>query len=403
MEAFTSDKECIYYMKLLTFTLGIGMEVLHNYFEQKILNAMEFYAFLEKYKHYLFHECYPKIQCCECQKQKVLASSAKSGCLNKSQFKLLFDMSPPTETDHYQTGRHNEIIRDCLCRIEAKSSNEVDCMDITLMWAIITSCFLNNNRSIHGDPRDLYTIKKTRNFLAHATDLRVSEADFNKLWAETEQAILGIASAVGNYFAKANKRKIEEFKSKDLSLEKIKGIIENNADEEKKNLLTLIENQRKTAELVKQGKSEIMEEMKKYYDQHTIDIGKLRFDIKQQALPRSISPKEEALNTRDFKKCRVEWKLKTPDTWDLTDIKKKLLNCSQLLRKYFEIECVFVGSLVIKTLVQQQVLENRDQMRVSVHLFLEKIVEVCKIKTDVPEVIQVSLKIEPNECGYEGN
>lgn len=97
------------------------------------------------------------------------------------------------------------------------------------------------------------------------------------------------------------------------------------------------------------------------------------------------------------------WKLETPDTWDLIDIKETLLNCSQLFRKHFEIEFVYVGSLVIKTLVQQQVLENRDQMRVSVHWFLEKIVEVCKIETDVPEVIQVSLEIEPNECGYESN
>lgn len=230
MEAFTSDKECMYYMKLLIFTLGIGMDVLHNYFEQKILNAMDFYLFLEKYKHNLFHECFPKVQCCECS-QNLIVSSSKSGGLNKSQFQLLFDILPPTEKDHYKTGRHNEILMDCLCRIDAKRSNEVDCMDITLMCAVITSCFINQKTAIHGNPRHLDTVKQTRNFLAHSPDIRISEDDFKRLWAETEQAILGIASAVGNYFAKANKRKIDDFKGKELSMENIKGIAESNPDD----------------------------------------------------------------------------------------------------------------------------------------------------------------------------
>lgn len=70
---------------------------------------------------------------------------------------------------------------------------------------------------------------------------------------------------------------------------------------------------------------------------------------------------------------------------------------SALLRPYFEIEFVYIGSLVIKTLVQKQVLDNREQMRESVHSFLEKFVEVCKINTDIQTVIKVDLIIEPSE------
>lgn len=98
----------------------------------------------------------------------------------------------------------------------------------------------------------------------------------------------------------------------------------------------------------------------------------------------------------------MEWKLETPETWNVTEIKETLLNFSQLLRKWFEIEFVYIGSLIIKTLVQKQVLENRDQMRTSVHSFLEKIVEVCEIDTDVPAVIKVTLLIDTDECSYKG-
>lgn len=70
--------------------------------------------------------------------------------------------------------------------------------------------------------------------MAHAPGKQISEIEFNSKWAEMEQAIMGIASTVGKYFAKENKRKIDEFKNNDLAMEKIKIITESNADEVRK-------------------------------------------------------------------------------------------------------------------------------------------------------------------------
>ncbi|CAC5397217.1 unnamed protein product [Mytilus coruscus] len=428
MDAFTSDKECWYYMKLLTFTLGIGMEVLHQYFEQKILKSMDFYVFVEKYKHYLFHECFPTVQCCECSKMP-LAAQSKKGCLNEIQFQLLFDIAPPSKPDHYKTGRNNTIVKDCLCRIDAKRSNEVDCMDITLMCAIIKSCLLNNNTFIHGNPRFLETIKETRNFLAHSTDLRIPKSEFDTRWDKTEHAIIEIASVVGNYFAKLQQRKIDAFKNNELSMENIKTIIDNNADEVKKNLQTLVEDQKKNTMLIKDEIIENLTKYKDYLDELSIDIGSLKFEVKQYALAMVAScSTEETFDSqghcriievhqkdtaprssevyvpekdKDVRRCRVEWRLETPNTWNLPEIKETLEKFSALLRQWFEIEFVYVGSLVIKTLVQKNILENRDQMRKSIHSFLEKIVDVCKINTDVPTVIKVALLIEPCESNFK--
>ncbi|OPL32928.1 hypothetical protein AM593_03469, partial [Mytilus galloprovincialis] len=235
MEEILSDKQCGYYVKLVTFTLGICMKVLHTYFEQNILNAkdhLEFHMFLDENKHNLFHECYPKVECCTCS-LNCRAPPSKKGGLTKNQFMLLFECGPLIEIDHYKTGNHNEITKECLCRIIAKRSNDVDCMDITLMFA------------------------------------------------ETEQAILEIGSSLGNYFAKKNKKKVDAFKANELSIEAIKRIIETNVDEIiKEKLRPIIEDQRKC---IVQIKDEIIDHIKKYKDELSIDINKLRFEVKQSA------------------------------------------------------------------------------------------------------------------------
>ncbi|XP_076075952.1 uncharacterized protein LOC143046747 [Mytilus galloprovincialis] len=421
MEAVLSDKECGYYMKLITFILGIGMDVLHTYFEQNILNAkehLEFYMFLDKNKHNLYHECYPKVECCECS-QNGPGMASQKGCLTKLQFMLLFEIGTLTEIDHYQTGRRiNEITKQCLCRIIAKRSNDVDCMDITLMYAIIQSCYLKHNIAIHGNPRCIEAIKDTRNFLAHVPSPRISKSEFDTRFAETEQALLEIGSSLGKYFAKVNQKNIDEFKRNDLSVEGIKGIIENNIDDIiKKKLQTFIEDQRTNAVIIR---DEISEQLAKYKEEMKIEIRNLIFEVKQDAVaPYAIEktfdspvPQKNATacganveeteeGNINVKKRRVEWKLLTPSTWNLPDIIDTLKKRSARLRQWFEIENVFEGSLVIQTLVQQNVLDNQEEFRASVHLFLEKFVEVCRIHADVPTVIKVALIIELGEFEKE--
>lgn len=229
MEDVPPDRERLNYMKCLTFILGIGTDVLLNYFEQKILGNCDFYFFVEKNKHYLYHAHNPSIKCCECSTLS-LASSYKTRGLNKRQLEILFDISLPTDMVHYQVGRNNQMIQDCLCRFIAKSSNDVDCMDISLMMAVIKACIFDRNLTIHGHPNDLEIVRNTRNYLAHSSERRLSESDFQTKFLESEQAIFRIAKTVGNYFAKQTQRKINAFKQNELSISQIQRIADSNAD-----------------------------------------------------------------------------------------------------------------------------------------------------------------------------
>jgi len=92
-------------------------------------------------------------------------------------------------------------------------------------------------------------------------------------------------------------------------------------------------------------------------------------------------------------KCRVEWKLATPDTWNVSEIKNTLQKFSCLLKQWFEIEFVYIGSLVIRTIVPEHILSNYDDFKSAVRSFLAKIVEDCKLDTDTPTVVKVDLNI----------
>ena len=92
-------------------------------------------------------------------------------------------------------------------------------------------------------------------------------------------------------------------------------------------------------------------------------------------------------------KCRVEWKLATSDTWNVSKIKKTLEHLSGSLEQWFEIEFVYIGSLVIRTIVPEDILSNYDDFKSAVRSFLAKIVEVCQLDTDTPTVVKVDLSI----------
>ena len=92
-------------------------------------------------------------------------------------------------------------------------------------------------------------------------------------------------------------------------------------------------------------------------------------------------------------KCCVEWKLATPDTWNVSKIKDTLQKYCLFRLGCFEIEGVDIGSLVIRTIVPEHILSNYDDFKSAVRSFLAKIVEVCQLDTDTPKVVKVDLNI----------
>jgi hypothetical protein len=206
------DEEREHYIKLLIFTFGISLDVLHLYFEIKILNKEEFFSFLDRCKHVLFHALHPGVCCCKCRNESIPLSK-KTPRLYSAQFKLLFDIEDSTlQCLHNKTGQH------CLCKYSASRSVKVDSLDIPLVYAIIKICC----PSIHGNPQWIKDIKDTRNFLAHKSNGRLTKDEYDTRLAIEENATLDLAKVVSSTYYKMIQKQISDFKKDELSSNTVK-------------------------------------------------------------------------------------------------------------------------------------------------------------------------------------
>lgn len=219
------DQEHEYYLRLLSFITGPALETLHLYFEMKVLNTLDFFSFLEKHKHVLFHELNPSTPCCECQKVHI-AAAKKKGHLIDTQFYLLFEKDEGREIQGHKRTQGRQIRQFCLCSFSAKRVTTVDMMDITLLSVVINSCCPPG--SISGHPSWIKDIKTTRNFLAHCPNCKITKTEFDQRFTLTEQSVLNLASVVGSTCHKLIKSQISYFQKSELST--VRDIIKNSND-----------------------------------------------------------------------------------------------------------------------------------------------------------------------------
>lgn len=60
---------------------------------------------------------------------------------------------------------------------------------------------------------------------------------------------------------------------------------------------------------------------------------------------------------------------------------------------YFQILSARIGSLVIKTTANPDVMKDRETFQNAIKSFLKKLVEVCEIDTSVPVTVPVEINI----------
>ncbi|CAC5362326.1 unnamed protein product [Mytilus coruscus] len=392
------DQKHEYYIKLLSFIIGPATETLHLYFEMKVLNTLDFFSFLEKHKHVLFHELNPSIPCCECQKVHIAAAKKKNRLID-TQFYLLFEKDEGRENkDHVRTQGH-QIKQLCLCSISANGLTTVDMMDITLLSVVIKSCCPPG--SISGHPSWIKDIKTTRNFLAHCPSGKITKTEFDQRFSITEQSVLNLARVVGSTCLKLIKSQISYFQKSELST--IRDIIKNSNDsirqilglfvEEQKNTIESIADQtRNLAENTDAMKTEVLTQLQEQ-KRIAVDIQKIVFEVKtvlksQQA--KSTDPSKKIVS-HDDGVCYVEWKLETPGSWNIDAIKGTLENFSSLMGSFFRIVFVYKGSLVIQTTAPICFLQNEKDLQLAVKLFLGDLVDVCKLDSDTKTIVKVEV------------
>ena len=215
------DEEKEHYIKLSTFTFGISLTVLHHYFEIRVLDKEEFFFFLHRCKHVLFHALHPAVSCCECRNGSIPLSK-NSPPLYSKQLNLLFDI----ENSKLQC-LNNKTVQNCLCKYSASRSVTVDSLDISLVYAIIKICC----PSIHGNPQWIKDVIDTRNFLAHNKNCLLTKDEYDTWLNTVEKATLNLAKVVSSSSLKMIQKQISDFKKDMPSSNTVKDILASSNDE----------------------------------------------------------------------------------------------------------------------------------------------------------------------------
>ncbi|XP_076105116.1 uncharacterized protein LOC143073446 isoform X2 [Mytilus galloprovincialis] len=394
------------YLKLLSFVFGISTDVIHHYFEIRILNTLTFHMFLNNNKHILFHEYIPTVQCCQCFLLSVAAPN-KRGCLRKDQFSSLFDSSGPAAPNHAKKSIHGSVSQYCLCSLSPVSNVSIDVMDITLVCALVRKCC----PSIPGNPVWLETIRDTRNYLVHLPSGQLSSQEFENRWIILETAVINIAGVIGTTYQKTTRKHIAGLKMDTLSLEGVKDIIKDINDEAKQKLVGVLR-------MLNENKDEIMNALESQFEKLSVDIRNLTFEVQitRKSISPALSPTSSQLTVEcmtgadgagkkdgafgDVKsgssttKCYVLWKFANPGSWDMEKVVKTLRSVSALLKEWFEIEFVYVGSLVIETTILESIVVDEHTFVSAIKSFISTIVDLCDLDSPTRQIIDVLLDVQ---------
>lgn len=214
------------YLRLLTFSLGPTMDVLHLFFETKVLKGFKFYMFLNQHKHVLFHQFIPKVPCCEC-KSISLAAPGRCQYMNTSQFYTLYERTGQIATGHEHKDCKGCLKEHCLCQYSASKKVSVDCMDISLMHVVIKTCCPVG--SIPGDHNWLTKIKDIRNVLAHPASCSKDINELNDQWKTLEDNVLKYADVIASTYQKKVKTEIHALKE-DTPLDHLQDVVKHSSE-----------------------------------------------------------------------------------------------------------------------------------------------------------------------------
>ncbi|CAG2250677.1 unnamed protein product [Mytilus edulis] len=152
-----------------------------------------------------------------------------------------------------------------------------DDMDITLLYSVVKSCCQPG--TVSGNPKWIKNIKKARNHIAHCSNPKVSESDFEKIFENIEQNVLNIASVVGRQVLKMIKDQISFFKRSDIST--VQEFVTSSNDTFIQILQNITKDQtKKLTENTDTIKSEIIDRLEKQKEEFCLDIRNIIFEVK---------------------------------------------------------------------------------------------------------------------------
>ncbi|XP_052085109.1 uncharacterized protein LOC127722254, partial [Mytilus californianus] len=357
------------YFRLLALSLGPAMDVLHLYFETKVLNGLEFYMFLNQHKHVLFHQFIPKIPCCECKKIS-LAASSKRGNMNNNQFNTLYEPKGQIATAHEHKDCKGNIKEHCLCQYTVKQQVSVDCMDISLLHVVIKTCCPVG--SIPGDPNWLNKIKDIRNTLVHHGSCSIDMNEFEDLWKTLEDNVLNHAGVVALTHKKKVKTEIQKLKE-ETSLDHLKEVVKHSSENIQEVLLSKLEQTK---------------------NQYSIDLGRVERNLQEiKAMLNTFVQIPQIKDTNVTDKMAASCRVDDPG-FDAEIMMTNNLNQPNSTSEEFLIKSIENKCVLLALEVSRLVLHNKEALEFAVYDLIQKIITAGNIDTKIKRTVKMVLIIK---------
>ncbi|CAG2205574.1 unnamed protein product [Mytilus edulis] len=419
------------FLKLIKLSFDTSLKVTRAFTRTNVLKDEPLKTFLEVNKHKIYHLWCGYAKCCECSLDYKLTNNKS---LLKDQFTILYDIGSKHSEGHV-VRKNNMVVQHCICCINVNPHCSLDKLDITILSSLLTNCATLSPTNEMW----LKSVREIRNNICHALSTTCFDRGrLDKWWTKLEGAVLGLSSKVAIYYEESIKDVVNLLKNSDLTLDNRKEFMDLIKAENEKFYEDFIKNQNnnfeKFAEKQEQQCVLLKEDVTKLLQQHkdelSIDLNNLKFEIRQINLPSSTSKSsstmvlpsdqlatqssstatvtldEQATHSRNMDTetdrsniegsdiLYVEWRFANPpDSWKVSEMKTALNQMSAMIKQWFKVEFVYIGSLVITTSVPKHVLLEREFLQSAIKSFLENIVKVCNIDTSKHERIQVDFTV----------
>ncbi|XP_063425373.1 uncharacterized protein LOC134708656 [Mytilus trossulus] len=401
-----SSREETNFVRLLMFSVDLSADVIRAFTESKILCNYEnsFTHFLDAHKHDLFHSWIPNTHCCQCSSVTMgTALTKKMAEIDEAIFNKMFDKSGSTNLGHFKKGIHGSVTQHCLCRITPRLGLRLEDVDVSLLCSIIFTCV-----KLHKQDLDrMRSIRQQRwNVFRAAITRRYSDEDFTMVWNNLEKAVIGI---VQEHFIPSYGRIVEHqiklMKIADVAKVDMNDLLEKLSKDKKiGQVLTTrmngITNALRDETMLRQSESQ-------YNREQHIELELDRLEDKENSQRQFFSEKVNHIRfdvDHTALRCPVviegrkhfHFKLETPSSWDngrMVASLEKVIPTWNEDDNDFQILSARIGSLVIKTTANLDMMKDRETFQNAVKSFLKKLVEVCEIDTSVPVTVPVEINI----------
>lgn len=220
------------FTRLWSFCYGKAMSIISLLINIKVLNNYEsFQNFLNHNEnmHAIFHKWIQNIRCCQCSVLNFQQTDRAT--ITEPQFTSIYDLNGKANQDHERKNDRGKISKYCLCKISAKPGVSIYNVDIGTVHCLLKTCAYEIFQRVE---MHIVAIRDIRNYLAHSSNLKLTESAFNQKWTELEAAVLSIAYIVNPANKEHEAQQITHLKGTDISRDEIVSILDTMNEDNRK-------------------------------------------------------------------------------------------------------------------------------------------------------------------------